>query len=67
MATYDLGSMVEMKKPHACTIKQTGKKANRWEITRIGADIKLKCTNCQHEIMMGRFDFEKKLKKVLSE
>jgi hypothetical protein len=64
---YDLGSFVEMKKPHACTVKQTGKKANRWEIIRMGADIKIRCTNCQHEVMMGRFDFNKKLKKVLDE
>ena len=35
---YDLGDIVEMKKPHAC-------KANRWEIIRMGADIKIKCTN----------------------
>jgi len=62
---YDLGSKVEMKKPHACVIKSTGKKANEWEITRLGADIKLICTNCQHEIMMGRNDFNKKLSKVL--
>jgi len=65
MTNYDLGSFVEMKKPHACVIKATGKKANRWEITRMGADIKLQCTNCQHEIMMGRRDFEHKMKKVL--
>ena len=45
---YDKGSYVEMKKPHACTIKSTGKKANRWEITRVGADIKIRCTNCDH-------------------
>ena len=25
---YQIGSLVEMKKPHACTIKATGKKAN---------------------------------------
>ena len=37
---YTLGDFVEMKKPHACVIKETGKKANRWEITRLGADIK---------------------------
>lgn len=43
---YELGTFVEMKKPHACTIKSTGKKANRWEITRLGADIKIKCSNC---------------------
>ncbi|HFU4612874.1 TPA: DUF951 family protein, partial [Streptococcus pyogenes] len=23
------------------------------------------CTNCQHVIMMSRYDFERKLKKVL--
>ena len=29
---YEIGHFVEMKKPHACTIKATGKKANRWEM-----------------------------------
>ncbi|MGM9886786.1 MULTISPECIES: DUF951 domain-containing protein [unclassified Lactococcus] len=65
MNTYELGSFVEMKKPHACTIKSTGKKANHWEITRLGADIKIRCSNCGHEVMMSRFDFNKKLQKVL--
>ncbi|CAM3364777.1 DUF951 domain-containing protein [Streptococcus pluranimalium] len=64
---YQIGSKVEMKKPHACIIKETGKKANSWEITRLGADIKLKCTNCQHLVMMSRHDFERKLKKILSQ
>ncbi|OFI47961.1 hypothetical protein BG262_00180 [Floricoccus penangensis] len=62
---YDLGDFVEMKKPHACTVKSTGKKANRWEIIRLGADIKIECTNCNHIVMMNRRDFEKKLSKVL--
>ncbi|MDR0921440.1 MAG: DUF951 domain-containing protein [Lactobacillales bacterium] len=62
---YDLGDFVEMKKPHACVVKSTGKKANRWEIIRMGADIKIKCTNCGHIVMMTRRDFEKRLKKVL--
>ena len=60
-----VGNFVEMKKPHACTIKSTGKKANRWEITRLGADIKIKCSNCDHVVMMSRHDFEQKMKKVL--
>ena len=60
---YDVGNFVEMKKPHAC--KSTGKKANRWEIIRVGADIKIRCTNCQHIVMMSRYNFERKLKKVL--
>ena len=63
---YSLHDKVEMKKPHACTIKATGKKANCWEITRIGADMKIQCTNCQHEVTMSRFDFNQKIAKVLS-
>ena len=34
-------------------------------VTRLGADIKIRCTNCDHVVMMSRHDFEKKLKKVL--
>lgn len=62
---YELGSIVEMKKPHACIIKSTGKKANAWEVLRLGADIKICCTNCQHIVMMSRHNFEYKMKRVL--
>lgn len=62
---YQLGSFVEMKKPHACVIKSTGKKANKWEVIRLGADIKIRRNNCDHVVMMSRHDFEKKMKKVL--
>lgn len=55
---YKLEDLVIMKKPHAC-------KTNLWKITRIGVDIKLKCENCNHEIMMDRLEFEKKLKKIV--
>jgi len=48
-----------MKKPHPCGF-------NEWEIVRLGADIKLKCTNCNRVIMISRIDFNKKLKKVIS-
>ncbi|EFW00033.1 hypothetical protein HMPREF9421_0410 [Streptococcus australis ATCC 700641] len=62
---YQVGDFVEMKKPHACIIKATGKKANRWEIRRVGADIKIRCSNCDHMVMMSRHDFDQKMKKVL--
>ena len=62
---YQVGNFVEMKKPHACIIKSTGKKANRWEITRVGADIKIKCSNCDHLVMMSRHDFERKMNKII--
>ncbi|MBE6146274.1 MAG: DUF951 domain-containing protein [Firmicutes bacterium] len=55
---YKLGDIVEMKKPHAC-------QTNKWQITRMGVDIKIKCINCNREIMMDRLEFDKKLKKII--
>ena len=52
---YSLNDTVIMKKPHACG-------TNLWQITRFGVDIKIKCVNCNREIMMDRLEFEKKLK-----
>ncbi len=57
---YDINKIVIMKKPHAC-------QTNEWIITRVGVDIKIKCINCNREIMMDRLEFEKKLKKVKDE
>ena len=48
-----------MKKQHPCG-------ENKWEITRIGADIKIKCLKCGRSIMLPRIDFNKKLKSVVS-
>ncbi|HEL2296757.1 TPA: DUF951 family protein [Streptococcus suis] len=62
---YQLGSFVEMKKPHACVIKSTGKKVNKFEVIRLGADIKIRCSNCDHVVMMSRHDFERKMQQVL--
>ncbi len=56
---YDLGSIVEMRKDHPC------KKSKQFEIVRMGADIKIECLGCGAIIMLGRSDFEKKLKKVV--
>ncbi len=55
---YGLGTIVMMKKPHAC-------QNNLFEITRVGVDIKIKCVKCNHEIMMDRLLFERKVKKVI--
>ena len=57
---YDVGSIVIMKKPHAC-------KTNEWTITRVGVDVKLKCNGCGHEIMLDRLEFERKLRSVINE
>lgn len=56
---YKIESVVIMKKQHPCG-------ENKWEITRVGADIKIKCLKCGRSIMIPRIDFNKKLKKVVS-
>ena len=56
---YKLNSVVTMKKEHPCG-------GNEWEITRVGADIKIKCLKCGRSIMLPRIEFNKKLKKVIS-
>ena len=47
---YELNDIVEMKKQHPCG-------TNRWQITRMGADIKIKCLRCDNNIMMPRREF----------
>ena len=54
---YKLGSIVIMKKDHPCG-------TNKWEIVRLGADIKIKCLNGGRCIMLPRIEFNRKLKKV---
>lgn len=53
-----LNDIVEMKKPHPC-----GEKL--WLVTRVGMDIKLKCTRCGHEVMLPRAKAEKGIKKIV--
>ncbi len=55
-----LNDKVIMKKPHACG-------GNKWEVIRLGVDLKLRCLNCGHEIMISRIDFNKKFKKKVDE
>ena len=56
---YKLDSIVNMKKQHPCG-------SNEWQITRVGADVKIKCLNCGKSIMLPRIEFNKKIKKVIN-
>ena len=59
---YELGDVVELKKEHPCATR-----SKLWKITRMGADIKIKCLGCGSVVMLSRFDFEKRIKKVIKE
>lgn len=55
---FELNDIVEMKKPHPCG-------TNAWKIIRMGMDIRIKCTGCDHSVLIPRQKFEKRLKKVI--
>ena len=50
---YEVGDIVTLKKAHPCGSKE-------WEILRVGADFRLKCKGCGHQIMVARKLVEKK-------
>lgn len=49
---YEVGDIVRLKKPHPCG-------SHEWELLRVGADFRLKCTGCGHQVMMARPIVEK--------
>ena len=53
-----LGDILHMKKAHPCGEK-------RWLVLRIGADFRLRCLGCGHEIMVARFKAEKNIRQVI--
>ena len=60
MNEYKVGDIVETKKQHPCG-------SRTWEITRVGVDFKLKCTNCGHVIMVEREKALKMIKKIANQ
>ena len=44
---YEVGDIVKLKKQHPCGSQE-------WEILRVGADFRLKCMGCDHQIMIAR-------------
>ena len=52
-----IGDILTMKKPHPCG-------SDQWLVTRIGADLKMKCLKCGHELMTPRFKVEKNIRSI---
>lgn len=55
-----LGDTLVMKKAHPCGEK-------RWLVLRTGADFRLRCLGCGHEIMTARFKIEKNIRQIIRE
>lgn len=54
---YELGDIVKLKKKHPCGSQE-------WEIIRVGADFRLKCQGCGHQVMMPRRQVEKSTREL---
>ena len=55
---YKLGDRLVLKKGHPCG-------TNDWEVVKLGADIKLKCTGCGRLVFIPRIELNKKIKKII--
>ena len=47
MIQLDAGDIIKMKKKHPCG-------SDEWQIVKTGADVKLRCCGCSHEIILKR-------------
>jgi hypothetical protein len=54
-----IGDVVRLRKQHPCG-------GSEWEITRLGADIGLKCLTCGRRVLLARSKVEKRIKTVVS-
>ena len=54
----NIGDRVQMRKKHPCG-------SDRWTVTRVGADIKIRCEKCARIVMLDRPTFEKRVKKIV--
>lgn len=54
-----IGDVVRLRKPHPCG-------SYEWTVTRLGADIGLRCLGCDRRVMLPRRTLEKRLKAFVS-
>ncbi|MCM1100421.1 MAG: DUF951 domain-containing protein [Clostridium sp.] len=53
-----VGDVLKLKKQHPCGNSE-------WEVLRVGADFRLKCKGCGHQIMIARRLLKKNIKQIL--
>ncbi len=55
---FNVGDIVELKKPHPCGGKQ-------FKILRVGSEMRIICLCCGHDMTVDRIKLEKSLKKFI--
>ena len=61
VSSIKLYDEVEMKRPHPCSSR-----SKRFQVIRLGADVKILCLGCGNVIMLDRDKFNSKIKKVIA-
>ena len=59
MLDVQVGDVVQLRKLHPCG-------SAIWRVTRIGADIGIKCQGCGWYVLLTRSEFNKRVKKFIS-
>ena len=59
---YQLGDIVELKKPHPCSTHST-----KFKIVRVGGDLKIQCLGCGNILMISRDNFNNRLKRIIKD
>ena len=52
-----VGDMIKLKKKHPCG-------SYEWEVLQLGADFRLKCCGCEHQVMIPRRLVEKNIRNL---
>lgn len=55
----NVGDIIKLKKPHPCG-------GFNWEILRVGADFRIKCTTCDRQVWLPRSEVERRIKEIIS-
>jgi hypothetical protein len=56
---FRMGDVVRLRKPHPCG-------GFDWEVTRLGADIGLRCTTCRRRVLLERAVVARRMKSFVS-
>lgn len=57
---FEVGDVLELKKPHPCS-----KKSTRFRVLRVGSDIRMVCENCGRDLTVARIKLEKNIKRII--
>ena len=56
---FRMGDVLQLRKPHPCG-------SFEWEVTRLGADIGLRCRECGRRLLLERPTLERRLRDFVS-